>query len=175
MAPKGQEYLPEVREDVPEIRPALDTTSAVTGIATPDTQARAVAASPEAEKALYDRAFQSLKDLKYADAAEQFQIFLGQYPSSDYADNAQYWLGESYYVTRNYDIALKAFQDLMDRYPESSKVPDALLKVGYTHYELEQWDSARAALTQVQESYPDTTLDRLAESRLRSMRMEGHY
>jgi len=78
-------------------------------------------------------------------------------------------------VTRNYDIALKAFQDLMDRYPESSKVPDALLKVGYTHYELEQWDSARAALTQVQESYPDTTLDRLAESRLRSMRMEGHY
>jgi len=40
---------------------------------------------------------------------------------------------------------------------------------------LEQWDSARAALTQVQESYPDTTLARLAESRLRSMRMEGHY
>jgi TolA-binding protein len=78
-------------------------------------------------------------------------------------------------VTRNYDIALRAFQDLLDQYPNSSKAPDALLKIGYTHYELEQWDSARAALTQVQELYPDSTLSRLAENRLRSMRMEGHY
>jgi len=78
-------------------------------------------------------------------------------------------------VTRNYDIALKAFQDLLDNYPDSTKAPDALLKIGYTHYELEQWDSARAALTQVQELYPDSTLSRLAENRLRSMRMEGHY
>mgnify|MGYP000603273670 CR=1 FL=1 len=35
--------------------------------------------------------------------------------------------------------------------------------------------SARAALLQVQENYPDSTLSRLAENRLRSMRMEGHY
>jgi len=175
LAPGGQEYLPEVREDVPEIRPALDTPSSVTGIATPDTQARAVAASPEAEKALYDRAFQSLKDLKYADAAEQFQIFLGQYPSSDYSDNAQYWLGESYYVTRNYDIALEAFQNLLNYYPDSPKIADGLLKIGYTHYELKQWDQARAALTQVQEQYPGTTLARLAGSRLRSMKLEGHF
>ncbi len=175
MTPQGQEYLPKVREDVPEIRPALDTPSSVTGIATPDTQARAVAASPEAEKALYDRAFQSLKDLKYADAAEQFQIFLGQYPSSDYSDNAQYWLGESYYVTRNYDIALEAFQSLLNYYPDSPKIADGLLKIGYTHYELKQWVQARAALTQVQEQYPGTTLARLAGSRLRSMKLEGHF
>ena len=63
----------------------------------------------------------------------------------------------------------------MDRFPDSPKVPDALLKVGYTYYETKQWDLAREALTQVQEKYPDTTLARLAESRLRSMRMEGHY
>ena len=97
------------------------------------------------------------------------------YCDSEYSDNAQYWLGESYYVTRNYDLALTAFQDLLDRFPDSPKAPDALLKIGYTHYELEQWDSARAALTQVQEQYPDSTLSRLAENRLRSMRMEGHY
>jgi len=169
------EALPEIREDAPDVRPALDTPSSVTGIAAPDTQARQVAASPEDEKASYDRAFQSLKDLKYADAAEQFLGFIGQYPNSDYADNAQYWLGESYYVTRNYDIALEAFQDLLSKYPESPKVADGLLKIGYTHYELKQWDQARAALVQVQEQYPDTTLARLAGSRLRSMKLEGHY
>lgn len=166
---------PAVPEDAPEVRPALDTPSTVTAIATPDTQARAMASSPEAEKAAYDEGFQSLKDLKYADAAQQFTAFVQQYPNSEYADNAQYWLGESYYVTRNYDIALEAFQTLLRDYPDSPKVPDALLKIGYTHYELKQWDQARAALEQVQQQYPDTTLARLAGSRLRSMKLEGHY
>ena len=167
--------VPEVRQEAPEVRPALDTPSSVTGIATPDTQAREVAMSPEAEKAAYDMAFQSLKDMKYADAASQFQAFLSAYPTSEFADNAQYWLGESYYVTRNYDIALEAFQGLLSKYPDSDKVADGLLKIGYTHYELKQWDQARAALTQVQEQYPDTTRARLAGSRLRSMKLEGHF
>jgi tol-pal system protein YbgF len=164
-----------VAADVPEVRPPMEADSAVTGIGQPQVQSQAAPAAAEDEKAAYDRAFQALKELRYADAAEEFQSFLSQYPNSAFADNAQYWLGESYYVTRNYDIALTAFQDLLDRFPDSSKAPDALLKVGYTHYELEQWDSARAALTQVQELYPDSTLSRLAENRLRSMRMEGHY
>ena len=167
--------LPAIREDVPDVRPALNTPSSTTAIATPDTQARELAASPEAEKAAYDQGFQSLKDLKYADAAKQFSAFVDQYPNSDYADNAQYWLGESYYVTRNYDIALQAFQALLSNYPDSPKVADGLLKIGYTHYELKQWDQARAALEQVQEQHPNTTLARLAGSRLRSMKLEGHY
>jgi tol-pal system protein YbgF len=166
---------PVVREDVPEVRPALNTPPSVSGIATPDTQARELALSPETEKIAYDKAFQSLKDLEYADSAKQFQSFLEQYPNSEYADNAQYWLGESYYVTRNYDIALEAFQALLSTFPNSPKVADALLKIGYTHYELKQWDQARAALIQVQEQYPDTTLARLAGSRLRSMKLEGHF
>ena len=91
-------------EEAPYVRPAVNAPSTVTAIVTPDVQARAAAASPEAEKAAYDQAFQSLKDMSYADAAEQFQDFLTFYPGSQYADNAQYWLGESYYVTRNYEI-----------------------------------------------------------------------
>jgi len=162
-------------EDRPDVREPLNTPSSVTALATPDTQARAMVDSPEAEKAAYDHAFQSLKDLKYADSAAQFQTFLQQYPGSEYADNAQYWLGESYYVTRNYDIALEAFQGLLSKYPDSPKVGDGLLKIGYTHYELKQWDLARAALEQVQQQYQGTTRARLAGSRLRSMKLEGHY
>lgn len=166
---------PPAPQDVPEVRDPMVSQSEVTGIGEPTVQSQAVAGSPADEKAAYDQAFQALKELRYADAAEEFQSFIDRYPDSEYTDNAQYWLGESYYVTRNYDIALTAFQTLLDRFPDSPKAPDALLKIGYTHYELEQWDSARAALAQVQELYPDTTLSRLAENRLRSMRMEGHY
>lgn len=169
--------VPAVRaaQDAPEVRAPLDTPSAVTALPVPEAAAREVASSPEAEKAAYDQAFQSLKQLKYADAADQFSGFLRDYPASEYADNAQYWLGESYYVTRNYDFALEAFKKLLSRYPDSPKGPDSLLKIGYTHYELKQWDQARAALEQVESQYPGTTLARLAASRLRSMKLEGHY
>ena len=161
--------------DVPDVRDPLDTPSAVTALPVPETQARDIVGSPEAEKAAYDQAFQSLKQLQYADAAEQFSAFLRDYPASDYADNAQYWLGESYYVTRNYDYALDSFQALLSKYPDSPKVSDSLLKIGYTYYELKQWDQARSALEQVEVQYPGTTLARLAASRLRSMKLEGHY
>ncbi|NNJ65589.1 MAG: tol-pal system protein YbgF [Xanthomonadales bacterium] len=173
-APRPGPTMPPA-EDVPEVRAPIESQSQATGIGQPVVESAAAPAAAAAEKAAYDQAFQALKELRYADAAEEFQSFLDRYPNSEFSDNAQYWLGESYYVTRNYDIALRAFQDLLSQFPESPKAPDALLKVGYTHYELEQWDSARAALTQVQEQYPDSTLSRLAENRLRSMRMEGHY
>jgi tol-pal system protein YbgF len=161
--------------DSPEVRPPMDTPSDTVALGDPEVQSEALPANPADEKAAYDQAFQSLKDLRYADAAEGFQTFLARYPDSEYADNAQYWLGESYYVTRNYDISLEAFDELLQKYPDSSKKPDALLKIGYAHYELKQWDQARAALEQVKQQYPDTTLARLADNRLRSMRMEGHY
>ncbi len=161
--------------DVPEVRAPLEEDAQLTGLGQPQVESQAAPTSAADEKAAYDTAFQALKELRYADAAQLFQDFRSQYPNSEYADNAQYWLGESYYVTRNYEIALGAFQSLLDDFPDSSKVPDALLKIGYTHYELKQWDRARAALTQVEQEYPNTTLARLAGSRLKSMQMEGHY
>ncbi|MDX1557022.1 MAG: tol-pal system protein YbgF [Xanthomonadales bacterium] len=161
--------------DVPEVRAPLEEDAQLVGLGEPEVVSRSAPDTAAGEKAAYDTAFQALKELRYADAAQLFQEFLGQYPQSEYADNAQYWLGESYYVTRNYDIALNAFQGLLDNYPDSPKVPDALLKIGYTHYELKEWDQARAALTRVEQDYPDTTLARLAASRLKSMRMEGHF
>lgn len=161
--------------DVPEVRPPMETPSDTVGLDQPVVQSQALAATPEAEKAAYDQAFQSLKDLRYADSADQFRAFLDQYPDSDWADNAQYWLGESYYVTKNYALAIESFSQLMERYPDSPKVADAMLKLGYTHYELKQWEQAENALAGVTQQYPGTTVARLAESRLRSMRMEGHY
>lgn len=128
---------------------------------------------PAAERAAYESAFDSLKNGQYAEAARRFQSFLQQYPSGDYSPNAQYWLGESYYVTQNYQIALDAFQRLLSQFPSSNKAPDALLKVGYCHYELKQWPQAESTLNQVVQQYPDTTVARLAQGRLRALRLEN--
>ena len=90
------------------------------------------------------------------------------------ADNAQYWLGEGYYVNKAYPEAQAAFQRVIDKYPQSRKVPDALLKIGYVRYETKQWDGAREVLTQVTKQYSDSPAGRLAEQRLEKMAMEKH-
>lgn len=121
----------------------------------------------------YQAAFELLKEQRYEPAAMAFKQFLVSYPDSQLADNAQYWLAESYYVTQKYDLALKQFETVIDNYPRSRKVPDALLKVGYCNYELERWKDARRALARVQADYPDTTAARLADQRLKRMDSEG--
>ncbi len=165
---------PGLRADLPEVREPIDAQLETTGLgATPD-QNIAPMADPAAEKADYDAAFAALKEGRYAESARLFSSFVERYPNGEYADNAQYWLGESYYVTGNYRIALDAFQKLIGRFPDSTKVPDAKLKLGFTHYELKQWGAAEQMLTEVTRDYPNTTVSRLAENRLRMMRIEGH-
>lgn len=121
----------------------------------------------------YQAAFELLKAQRYDDAANAFNQFLSNYPESQLAENAQYWLAETYYVTDDFDQALGEFEAVIDQYPRSRKVPDALLKIGYANYELQRWDQARTALTRVQREFGDTTAARLAEQRLRRMDDEG--
>ncbi len=125
------------------------------------------------EQASYDTAFAALREGRYAESARRFSSFLQQFPNGGLADNATYWLGESYYVTQNYRIALDTFKSLLDRFPQSAKAADALLKLGYCHYELREWNEAEATLNLVVQRYPDTTVARLAQGRLRALRLEG--
>lgn len=127
-----------------------------------------------AERDAYERAFNLLKDGRYPQAISAFDAFLKAYPKSSYADNAQYWLGEANYVSRQFKRALQEFEKVVSNYPNSPKVPDAMLKEGYTYYELQQWDQARTMLQSVIKRYPNSTARRLAETRLQRMRKEGH-
>jgi tol-pal system protein YbgF len=168
----GSDPSQPVFED-PELQPPMDSgtqTEPMPGSAPGVIESTA---NPADERALYESAFDSLKEGRYAEAARRFQTFLDQYPNGEYSPNAQYWLGESYYVTQNYQIALEAFQRLLSRFPASNKAPDALHKVGYCHYELRQWSQAESVLNQVVQQYPDTTVARLAQGRLRALRLEN--
>lgn len=121
----------------------------------------------------YQAAFELLKEQRYEPAASAFEQFLVTFPDSELADNAQYWLAESHYVTQSFEEALGGFEVVIEKYPNSRKVPDALLKMGYCNYELQRWEAARGSLTRVQEEYPETTASRLAGQRLQRMQDEG--
>ncbi|MGD8378198.1 MAG: tol-pal system protein YbgF, partial [Gammaproteobacteria bacterium] len=98
------------------------------------------------DSAVYQAAFELLKQGRYDQAKQAFGDFLKKFPASALDDNAQYWLGEANYVTRDFKQALAEFQKVISNYPKSSKAPDAWLKIGYCNYELSNWDSARKAL-----------------------------
>lgn len=131
----------------------------------------AVAAAAN-ERADYDLAFDALKRGQYAEASKKFAGFLKVYPQGEFADNATYWLGESYYVTQKYPIALKTFQGLLASFPQSKKAPDALLKVGYCYYQLGDTAKATTTLKSVMERYPDQPVSKLAEGRLRALQLK---
>ena len=133
-----------------------------------------VGLDPAPERKDYDRALEQLKEGRYTEASSAFKTFLQKYPTSSYADNAQYWLGDVYYVTREFQPALSEFSKVIDSYPDSTKIADARLKIGYIQYELKDWSKARQMLTQVVETYPGTTTARLAQERLDRMKREGH-
>jgi tol-pal system protein YbgF len=118
------------------------------------------------DQGAYNRAFDALKGSDYNGAITQFRDFLRVYPHSALADNAQYWLGESYYVTRDYDDAITAFRAVGEQYPQSRKAPDALLKIGYAQYELKHMADARSTLNQVVQRYPGAEAAKLAADRL---------
>jgi tol-pal system protein YbgF len=126
------------------------------------------------DRSNYQAAFELLQDGRYDESANAFREFLRRFPDSDMADNAQYWLAETAYVTRNFEDALEKFQRVISEYPTSRKIPDALLKIGYCNYELNRWPQARDALQQVAAEYGETTAARLASQRLDRMRNEGN-
>lgn len=125
------------------------------------------------ERQKYQKAFDMLKEGRYKMARTEFKAFLEQFPDGRYSGNAQYWLGEANYVTRQFEQGVKEFKVVLSRYPSSNKVPDAMLKLGYTYYELRQSIQARLVLEDLRKRFPKSTAARLAGKRLERMKKEG--
>ncbi|GAB2670429.1 tol-pal system protein YbgF [Arenimonas aestuarii] len=131
-------------------------------------------ADPAAEEAAYQAALDALVERFEADqSARLFQAFIRDYPASPLVANAWYWLGESYYVTQNYDLALEAFQTLLAAHPGSRKEADALLKVGYCQVALNQRAAGEDTLREVSTRFPGSEAAAKAQSRLRTLALEN--
>jgi tol-pal system protein YbgF len=141
------------------------------GAAPADSAPPPVAARPAgSDQQNYQAAFDLISARRYEEAGAAFETFLTQFPTSPLADNAQYWLAETFYVRGQYNEALAAFRKVIEQYPQSAKVPDALLKVGYCQQELGDRAAARTSLQEVMRQFPDTTAARLASQRLSQLR-----
>ena len=118
----------------------------------------------------YGEAFDALKAGKYPESIAGMQEFLTLHPTHPLADNAQYWLGQTYYVTRDYERAIAAFAAVGVRPTDPAKTPDALLKKGLSEIELKRPDAARATLADLVNRFPNSDAARTARERLQSLR-----
>jgi len=131
----------------------------------PAQKQEAVQASGD-EKQQYQQAYDALRNGHNAQAIAEFNALLSKNPKGEYANNAQYWLGEAYRVNQDIDSARKAFSSVVENYPGSSKVPDALLKLGTIEVEQKNPAKAREYLTRVTADFPSSTAARLAAKKL---------
>jgi len=114
----------------------------------------------------YEAAYASFKEGKYEKARGEFQAYLKQHPGSEYAGNAQFWIGECYYSERKYEKAIIEYEKVVKNYPEGNKVSNALLKQGLSFQKLGDKSSARLILQQVIKDYPNTNQARIARAKL---------
>lgn len=135
----------------------------------PPGAAETVPLSP-GEQADYDAAIDQLREGRYEQAISSLHGFLKEYPDSAVASDAHYWLGEAYYVNRDFAKSRQAFITMGTNYPNSRRLPSAMLKLGYVYEALGDKAKARQVLQQLAQSYPETQAAALAERRLQSLR-----
>lgn len=118
---------------------------------------------------LYDLSYQDLVNGNYDLARQGFIQYLRLLPNGELADDSQYWVGESYYVEKNFPAAIKVFETLLANYPDSDRVPATMLKLAYAQIELGQKKSGRAKLALLIKQYNGTNEARLAQERLQEI------
>lgn len=112
------------------------------------------AATPAAD--LYRRAFNAFREGRYGQAILDFEDFLRRNPDHEYAGNAQYWIGESYYSQGEYEQSVVEFHKVIERYPQQAKAPDALLKIGLAFQQLGEVERGAVFLERVAAEYPQS-------------------
>jgi tol-pal system protein YbgF len=115
---------------------------------------------------LYDTAYADYTAGQWSLAVQGFETYLKTYPKSDLADDAQYYVGESYSGDSKFREAVAAYERVIRDYPQSDILPEAWYKVGNTYERLAQPDRARAAYETAVKLFPETDAGRLSKQRL---------
>jgi tol-pal system protein YbgF len=145
----------------PETPRSLDRTGS------PAAPAASVANLPSDKQ--FQAGYNSFQAGRYKEAREAFLAYLAAKPQSDLADDAQYWVGETYYEDRQFEYALPAYDRLIKSYPKSEKVPAALLKQGLCFMALQYNSDAKTVLLKLIDAYPSTDEAKTAREKLKEL------
>lgn len=132
-------------------------------------RSRPATPGPTDPEALYQSAYDDYLRGNYDLAVASFEEYLETFPNTELADNATYWIGESYYREGRYRQAIDQFERVLRRYPRSEKVAGALLKKGYAYLELGERSQGVVQLQFVIREHPSSDEANIARDRLRAL------
>jgi len=136
-----------------------------------DATAAAAASSTLGETGSYEAAVNLvLKDRKYDEAIPAFRNFIAKYPESNYAANANYWLGQLLYNKSAYSDAKLAFSKVVSQFVDSNKRADSLVKLGMIAEKENDLAGAKALYNKVLKEYADSASARLAQQQLLALK-----
>jgi tol-pal system protein YbgF len=125
--------------------------------------------APKTADGLYVLAKEKFDQGEYERARELFEAFLEQYPKSDKADSAQFWIGEVYYREKWYEKAILEYQKVIEGYPTGNKIQSALLKQGFAFANLGDTANAKLILKELVRKYPDSNEAKIAKKKLAAL------
>ena len=162
--------LPQSREAGDVGVPAPDSRVAVIPKEPPGQPPKsAPAPKPPDPEEDYTQAIRVLRDEKnFEKARDLLNEFISEYPTHELADDAQYWIGQSYYQEKNFERAILAFNKVQVDYANADKAPEALLLEAISFLNIDDRASARELLGQVIAKYPDSSAAATARQRLES-------
>ena len=119
---------------------------------------------------LYKNAYETYQKGDYEGSRRKFEAFLKQYPNTELSDNAQFWIGETYYAKKDYEKAILEYEKAIAKYPEGDKIPAALFKQALAFLELGDKANGRNLLRRVMDRYPESEQAEMAKRRLDAIR-----
>lgn len=114
----------------------------------------------------YKDAYETFQKGDLEKARKKFEAFLKQYPNTELSDNAQFWIGETYYLRKDFDKAILEYEKAITKYPEGDKIPSALYKQALAFLEVGDKSSAKNILKRVNERYPHSEQAEMAKKKL---------
>ena len=105
-------------------------------------------------------------------AIQGFESFLKTFPKSDLTDDAQYYIGETCYMSGRFQDALAAYNAVIERYPSSNTLPDTYYKRGMAQKALGQFPQAKESLSFVIKTYPSSDAAFLAKQALDQLNVQ---
>ncbi len=127
------------------------------------------AQKPDAET-LYETGRAFYKNEEYDRALKSFRSFLEEFPGSELADNAYFWIGECFMALKEYENAILSYQEVIKKYPKGNKVPNAMRRQAVAWLEIGDKTSAKLLLNKVIKNYPDSPEAKIAENMLPSVK-----
>ncbi len=131
---------------------------------------RDVSADPLGESHAFEAAYTFYKAENYQDAAAAFRDFLKNYPQSVHEANVHYWMGNSYFLLKDYKNCLSSYEALVSKFQDHPRVAEAMLNIAECQLNLKNNAAAKKTLKQLISQFPGSDASDKAKKRLATIK-----